>query len=540
MRAWRVRARRALVCAFMFPRFSDIPAPVRRVGATVALLFSATFLNGCGTNPVTGESELQFISTTREIEMGEQAYFPTRQAQGGDYVVHAEVTRYVQEVNSRLAAVSDRDLPFEIVVLNSSVPNAWAMPGGKMAINRGLLIQLDSEAELAAVLGHEIVHSAARHSAKSQERAMLMQGGLIAAQIASADSEYGDLIAGGAVLGAQLVSTKYGRDAELESDLYGMEYMYRAGYNPRAAIDLQQTFVRLSEGRDTSWLEGLFASHPPSQERVTRNRETAAQLGGENLDYGRDRYRKAMKPLVRDVPAYEAQDAALKAAREKDFATANRLVDKAIRLQPKESKFYGLKGDLALQQKQYGRAARYYDKAIDLYPEYFAFHLQQGYARLQMGDRDAAVSALEKSNALLPTPHAQKALGDLALDRGDREAALQYYRSAATSRSEVGQQAMVSVALLELEEQPGKYLKTRMGVDKQGRVVITVQNRSPLAVRNVEVMAAQFDARGNQVSKSRRYRLRGQLGAGKQGTIVTDLPQESGLRSGVSRAQLVR
>ena len=126
--------------------------------------------------------------------MGEQAYSPTRQAQGGDYTVHESVTLYVQQVNNRLVAVSDRDLPFEIVVLNSSIPNAWAMPGGKMAINRGLLTQLNSEAELAAVLGHEMVHSAARHSAKSQERNMLLQGGIIAAQIAASGSDYSNLL----------------------------------------------------------------------------------------------------------------------------------------------------------------------------------------------------------------------------------------------------------------------------------------------------------------------------------------------------------
>ena len=181
---------------------------IQQLARLVWIPILLALLSACGTNPVTGESELQFISTEQEIKIGEQAYFPTRQAQGGDYTVHESVTRYVQQVNNRLAAVSDRDLPFEIVVLNSSVPNAWAMPGGKMAITRGLLTQLNSEAELAAVLGHEIVHSAARHSAKSQERNMLLQGGLIAAQIASAGSDYSNLIAGGTLLGSQLVTTK--------------------------------------------------------------------------------------------------------------------------------------------------------------------------------------------------------------------------------------------------------------------------------------------------------------------------------------------
>lgn len=505
-----------------------------------ALTVAAT-LAACGTNPVTGKQELQFISTNSEIKMGEQAYFPTRQVQGGDYVVHPDVTTYVKGVMTRLAAVSDRDLPFEIEVLNSSVPNAWAMPGGKMAINRGLLTELQSEAELAAVLGHEIVHAAARHGAKSQERGMLLQGGLIAGQIALGGHEYRDLIAGGAMLGAQLTTTKFGRDAELESDLYGMEYMVRAGYNPQAAIDLQQTFVRLSEGRGSSnWLDGLFASHPPSQERVDRNRETAERLGGADLEYGKQRYKKAMAGLLKDQPSYKAADDAMKAAKEKDFKTALKLTEKAIKLQPKEPKFYGLKGDLALNNKDYKGAVKQYDKAISLYPKYFAFHLQQGYAKRELGDVSGAVKALQASNDLLPTPNAQKALGDLALTQGNKAQALQYYSAAAGAGSDIGQSAQASMAHLELEDSPGKYLKTKLGMNRQGTVSILVQNGSPVAVTGVQVATAYFDARGKQVSGQQSFRLKGTLAPNSQGTITTRITQGNGLRSVVTAARIVK
>ena len=127
-----------------------------------------------------------------------------RQAEGGDYAMDPALTAYVQRVGNRLAAVSDRKLPYEFVVLNNTIPNAWALPGGKIAVNRGLLLQLKSEAELAAVLGHEIVHAAARHSAQQMSRGMLAQGGLLAAQVAASDSDYGGLYTAGAGLAAQL------------------------------------------------------------------------------------------------------------------------------------------------------------------------------------------------------------------------------------------------------------------------------------------------------------------------------------------------
>ncbi len=138
---------------------------IRLIGSALALLA----LTACGVNPVTGKREIQFVSEAAELQLGEQQYAPTRQSEGGDFKQLPELTSYVNEIGQKLAAVSDRKLPYEFVVLNSSVPNAWALPGGKIAVNRGLLPELRSEAELAAVLGHEIVHAAARHGAKAQE-----------------------------------------------------------------------------------------------------------------------------------------------------------------------------------------------------------------------------------------------------------------------------------------------------------------------------------------------------------------------------------
>ena len=197
-------------------------------------------LAGCGVNPVTGKKEIQFISEPQEIKLGEQNYAPMRQSEGGELNVMPEMSAYVNEVGQKLAAVADRKLPYEFVVLNNSVPNAWALPGGKIAVNRGLLTELKNESELAAVLGHEIVHAAARHGAKAQERGTLLQAGLAAAQIGAAvggvDSSVASLVVGGAGVGAQLIQTKYGRDQELESDEYGMKYMKLAGYDPAGAV----------------------------------------------------------------------------------------------------------------------------------------------------------------------------------------------------------------------------------------------------------------------------------------------------------------
>jgi predicted Zn-dependent protease len=275
-------------------------------------------LAGCAVNPVTGKTEFMTVSTEQEIAMGRQNYVPMQQSQGGAYDTDPELTRYVQGVGASVAAHSPVALPYEFVVLNNSVPNAWALPGGKIAINRGLLIELESEAELAAVLGHEVVHAAARHTAQQMSRSMLLQGLVLATAVASSDSDYGNLAVGSAGVAAQLITMKYGRSAELESDRYGMQYMSAAGYDPQGAVSLQETFVRLSEDRQSDWLSGLFASHPPSQERVEANRATAAGLppGGRS---GTAEFQTAMQKTRAAKPAYDAYDDGRKALSEKRF-----------------------------------------------------------------------------------------------------------------------------------------------------------------------------------------------------------------------------
>src|SRR5690606_34201620 len=260
----------------------------------LTVLLLAIGLTGCAVNPVTGKREIVLVGEATEIQLGEENYLPMRQSQGGDYDIDPALTEYVQSVGQKLAAVSDRDLPYEFTVLNNSVPNAWALPGGKIAINRGLLVELESEAELAAVLSHEIVHAAAGHSANQMERGMLLQGLVLGTAVASRDSDYGQLFVLGANVGAQLINLKYGRSAELEADHYGMRYMSAAGYDPQGAVTLQEKFVRLSEGRRENWLTGLFSSHPPSQERVQANIRTAQSLPPGGIT-GEDTYARVMQ-----------------------------------------------------------------------------------------------------------------------------------------------------------------------------------------------------------------------------------------------------
>jgi predicted Zn-dependent protease len=482
-------------------------------------------LGGCGVNPVTGQKEVQFVSEAQELQIGATQYAPSRQSQGGDYRTLPELNDYVAEVGQKLAAVADRALPYEFVVLNSSVPNAWALPGGKIAVNRGLLTTLDNEAELAAVLGHEIVHAAARHGAKMQERGTLLQAGVAAAQIGAAvagvDPNLGNLVVGGAGVGAQLIAMRYGRDAELEADLYGMRYLRKAGYDPRAAVTLQQKFLALSQ-KDGSAQQGRFeqllASHPPSAERVTRNQQTSAELG-EGGELGAERYQARIAPLVKLKPAYDKADEAMAAAKKKDLGKARTLAAEAAALAPREARFPQLQGDVELADKKPKQALPYYDRALALDGEYFGAHLGAGIAAFQAGDKPRAERALEQSAKLLPTAPAYYYLGQLAKERGDLPRAMTLLREAAGSSSEIGRQAAVEYVTLDLPRNPGNYVATAAQLDSRGNLLLVLENRAPVALAGIVATPLLVDALGQVVRQGRPVQVPQVLQSGQR-TVV--------------------
>ena len=496
--------------------------------ASLALITTA-----CGTNPVTKKREIQLVSESQEIAIGKQNYSPARQSQGGDYIIDPELTAYVQSVGDKLAKVADRQLPYEYAVINDSTPNAWAMPGGKIAFNRGLLYELNSEAELAAVMGHEMVHAAARHGAKSMERGIFMQGAMVAVGIGAQNTNYANLIVGGAQVGAALTMSKYGRDAESESDLYGMQYMKKAGYDPTAAVNLQETFVRLSADRKSNFIDGLFASHPPSQARVDANKATLAKLGAGG-DWGKEVYAQKTAKLKATQAAYKAYDDGVKALVAKDTAKATALANQAIKGEPREARFQELLGDIALTERKTTEALAYYDKAIKLQPDYFKPHVQSGIALYNAGKKTEAEPFLKRANELLPTAPGHALLGQIAEERGDIDNALKHYSVAAGSNSDYGKEANARGVRLDLPRNPSKYLQSGAVADNAGALFVVVQNNTDVPVGRVQVRVVKYDAKtGRAIAQSAPMTISGGVAPGKRNQIAIGekvaTPQEAQL-----------
>jgi len=428
--------------------------PLRQGRTWLTAVLLTALISGCAVNPLTGQRELSLFDEQWERTVGATHYAPLRQAEGGDFTLDPELVRYVQSIGARLIEHADRELDYEFAVVNSSVPNAWALPGGKIAINRGLLTELQSEAELAAVLGHEMAHAAARHSARAQSRQILAQTAVVLGGVAvgatTDRSEYATVAVLGGLLGAALIGQRYSRDAEREADYFGMITMHRAGYDPMGAVELQQSFVRLSEGRDRGFLDGLFASHPPSPERVENNRRTAAELGVGGFR-GDAEYQQQIARLTSLEPAYVALDAGRRALAQGDAAAALTQAQIALALTDEEPLFHNLAGDALASKGQLEDAEAAYSRALSLDQSWFYPHLRRGMVRRSLGQLEAARSDLQASITRLETADGHYQLGSIERALGRREAAITHYRIAARSDDLTGQRARQALREMEAD-----------------------------------------------------------------------------------------
>ncbi|WP_197479795.1 M48 family metallopeptidase [Oleiphilus sp. HI0132] len=441
-----------------------------------------------------------FSSFSEDVKIGQQQYQPAQQSQGGAYNLDPKLSEYVSTVGMRLAALSDvPKLPYEFVVLNNSVPNAWALPSGKIAINRGLLLKLESEAQLAAVLSHEIVHAAARHGAQRQRDNLLVQVGMAGLGLGLANNDYRDLIIGGANLGARLTTAKYGRDHELESDHYGMKYMAKAGYNLQGAVELQKVFVSLSKQQKSSWLDGLFASHPPSQERVEANIKYAASNPVKDAFSGKEAYQQAIAYLKSKQEAYDLADQANAALAQKDYDLALSLISKASNIEPKEALFSAIKGDALAAKGNKDSALAAHMRATELNPNQFSYYLKRAQSYAALGQSSYAIDDYRYSMRLLPTSIAALQLGELYSESQNQEQALKYYAQAAQAQGDIGQQAKLKLALIEIKQTPEKYLKAKHVQDPKGPLLVTIENHSPLNIGALQLRTQLIDANGKVI-----------------------------------------
>ena len=223
-------------------------------------------LGGCSTNPTTGRTQLNMLSRTDEIKMGIDSKPDMLKEYGGE-VKNADARAYVTNLGKQLAAQTEADnptLPWEFTLLNSDVINAFALPGGKVFISRGLAIKMTNEAQMAGVLGHEIGHVTAQHI---NDRMVRQTGLSVGAAVlgAAGGDKYGEAISAVVSQGGGLFLLKYDRGEETEADHLGVRYMVRAHYNPHAQIEVMEILKAVAGSGGAEWTQ----THPLPQTRIS-------------------------------------------------------------------------------------------------------------------------------------------------------------------------------------------------------------------------------------------------------------------------------
>lgn len=274
--------------------------------AAAALLVGSTMLGACTTNAATGRTQLNLLSRSEEIQIGQEAA-PELIAAYGGRVPSDQLQSYVTDIGMKLAAQTEGEnpsLPWSFIFLNSDVINAFALPGGQVFITRGLVERMDNEAQLAGVLGHEIAHVTARHA----NNRLVRQAGLsLAAAIGGVvigNDEDLQLLVNGLVTGAGVYALTFDRGQESESDQLGMRYMAQAGYDPSAQLEVMRILKDASSGpRQPEWL----STHPLPETRIDQiqrllNEEFQAEASNPANQLYRDRFQSVMLQGLNALP----------------------------------------------------------------------------------------------------------------------------------------------------------------------------------------------------------------------------------------------
>lgn len=377
----------------------------RRDFLWLASMATAGYVFGCATDPVTGKKQLMLVSEDTEKQIDQQ-YSPLQFSTDFGAVQDSRLNSYVSQVGNTMAAASHRPhMPYSFRVVNATYVNAYAFPGGSIAATRGIMLALENEAELASLLGHELGHVNARHSAEQMSKGQLTQAivGGISVLAGTQSAALGDLAGQLGQISTGALLARYSRDNEREADALGMAYMVGAGYGSEGFVGLMEMLNSMSKHKSTT-VDLLFATHPMSQERY----DTAVQTAN-------TKYKDAFKgPLFKErymdhTAALRAKKEAIEEIQNGEKMLAERKYDaagdhfrRALKKAPEDYVALCMMSVSNLAQKQYALGRQYAGMAQSAYPkEAQAYHLS-GFANIQLKDFEKAHTDFNAYEKLLP------------------------------------------------------------------------------------------------------------------------------------------
>ena len=380
--------------------FSNKQAMTRREFMWLSSLAAAGFMAGCATNPVTGESQLMLVSEDQEIQIDRQ-YSPYQFSADYGTSQDQKLNSYVNRTGKKLAAGSHRThMPYNFHVVNANYVNAYAFPGGSIACTRGIMLALDNEAELAALLGHELGHVNARHTAQQMSKSMLTQS--VLGGLAAAAGSYGDIASQLGQVGAGALLASYSRDNERQADALGMDYMVQSGYSSEGMVGLMDMLKSMGKNKPSA-IELMFSTHPMSQERY----QTAVQTAGTKYKAAkkypmyRERYMDNTAKLRAKKGAIDQMQLAEKEMAKNNFPAADKYLRKAIKKAPGDYTALVMMSKSQLVQKKWAVGRQYAEMAQQAYPqEAQAYHLS-GFAKIKLKNYEGALGEFKSYDQVL-------------------------------------------------------------------------------------------------------------------------------------------
>ncbi|MCU0841889.1 MAG: M48 family metalloprotease [Thiobacillaceae bacterium] len=415
-------------------------------------LGAGAWLSGCATDPVTGKKSFVMMGKEQEVAL-DREHSPHQFSEDFGPTQDDGLNGYVASVGKQLAGRSHRpDMPYSFRAVNANYVNAYAFPGGSIAATRGILLELEDEDTLAALLGHEVGHVNARHFAERQAQGTLVQLATVGVAVVAAEKNpaYGELAQLVGNLGGGALLAHYSRDNEREADALGMEYMTRSGHNPAGMVNLMEMLNRQSRSKPGA-LELMFSTHPMSAERLETSRQRLAKEYAEAARRPRQRERyldntsrlRAMKGAIVEEQKAEAL------LGKKDYPAAEQHLRSALAQAPDDYPGLVLMGKTQMAMKRPQEAQPYLAKARAIYPGEAQAHHLTGISQLQMKRPEAALESFRTYDRLLPGNPNTTFLKAYALDgmQNRQAAAQEYYRYLQMTRQ--GKQAQFAYSRLQ-------------------------------------------------------------------------------------------
>ena len=405
----------------------------QRLSLVLTPVLALVLLAGCATNPVTGHRQLMFLSESGEVQLDRENSPHQISADYGPSQ-DAELNRYVSSVGNQLAAISHRpDMPYSFRVVNAVYVNAYAFPGGTISVSRGIMAEMESEAELAALLGHEVGHVTSRHTAQRYTYGVLGSVAVLGLTllVQQKDENYAALTAGLGSIAAGALLARYSRSDEREADALALEYMTKAGYSPEGCVSLMD-MLRKQEKEKPNVVQMLFATHPMSDERY----DTALKAVSEKyhdkktLPLNRERFLEKTAALRKMKPALAKMQEGEKAMNDGKFDDALALLQEADREAPRDYACQLLLARCMLAKKNFAEAEKYAAAARAVYPqEPQALHVS-GVAKIGVKNFEGALRDFSEYEQILPgNPNTVFYAGYSLEGMNNKDAAAQRYKA---------------------------------------------------------------------------------------------------------------